>query len=53
MLIKLPAVIAIELVIILLSVLMAGDKTQIGEIASIYCFLTVVAALTYYIGIKF
>lgn len=52
MFLKLHAIIAIEVVIILLSFLIAEDKTLIGEIAAIYCFITIISALTYFIVIS-
>ena len=49
MILKLPLVISVELIIGILSFLLAGDKAQVGEIAFIFSFLTVVAVLTYFI----
>ena len=49
MLLKLPVVIAIELVIGILSFLGAGDKAGFGDVALVFTFLTLFFALTYFI----
>ena len=47
MLRKLPIVIAVELIILVSSFLLAGDKASFSEIASVYVLLTLLSAFSY------
>ena len=47
MLHKLHIVIAVELMIVVSSFLLAGDKASFSEIASVYMFLTLLSAFSY------
>ena len=47
MLRKLPIVIAVELIILVSSFLLAGDKASFSEIASVYMLLTLLSAFSY------
>ena len=49
MLKKLPIVIAIELLIGLLSFLIAGERSQFGEVAAIFILLSIVCALIFFL----
>lgn len=51
MFLKLPAVIAIELGIALLSFMLVGDKSRVGDVTFIFTFLTLFFALIYF-GLK-
>lgn len=47
MLHKLPLVIAVELIMVVSSFLLAGDKASFSEIASVYVLLTLLSAFSY------